>query len=803
MQSHASGTRRTERGYRNVKNGDVSLAGEPVIWDRAVFNGVGGRPQFFHNVFADVTEIIAPIIDATPASITEIPVVEIDTFSINGTVLIVIFDDPNQTTDNSIILLFGDQATGGENFVVNLANPIDQSVTKLDMGLGIGHSFQGLQGTPMVNHIDVNGVRLTSSAGGEDDGVGEDGGLITVGGVGDTNDNPDPQTRSLRFRTDDELYNLLPFVSPGDQQISVFSLNPTDDDNIFFAYFVTSVPSAILPVVTPPGPRKVVLPGVCDDEPVVINRDIPTIVLTHGLTPGTFYPNSCSDSLSLWTSYNFDTRGAAGLLRRFTGDSANIIQYVWEEAFQGIPIVPRAYIGARGNVYDAGIRLARELTGLLGSDYQQSIHFIGHSLGTAVNTYAARRFLNTATGVQKAQFTALDRPHHIERIPGLTNEEVGFYRFDQNFFANILPITRPNLTLKIDNYFAATRNVVSFAGVGDKANGPVYNHPALVNPNDLDDTIFADEGFSNDHSGVQQWYRWTIDPTIPFPSATFPNLEQPGADTVCDGASFTKNPGGFDSSLNPCQKGWHWALNGNNPSVFPANNGNIITPSAFSVLRLEGYISFGCTPILLDANTIGVNCTEASSPFGVADVNIPSTATFLSFDYQFLNTGDGDYAAVLIDNIPIWVLSGLSATEGELIDSGPIPINGLTGKRRITIALYGVGQPNAELQIQNFRTSSVIEGIPQCFGVHATIVGTDGRDRLTGTQGRDVIVGLGGNDIINGRGGNDLICGGKGRDKLNGGKGKDKLDGGTGRDICKGGPGRDIARRCERVSKIP
>ncbi|MGH2569207.1 MAG: hypothetical protein ACRDGA_12795, partial [Bacteroidota bacterium] len=75
-------------GDRVIADGDVSLTGEPVTWDRAVFNGVGGRPQFFHNVFADVTATVAAIIDAAPPGITEIPVTEVATFSINGTVLV-------------------------------------------------------------------------------------------------------------------------------------------------------------------------------------------------------------------------------------------------------------------------------------------------------------------------------------------------------------------------------------------------------------------------------------------------------------------------------------------------------------------------------------------------------------------------------------------------------------------------------------------------------------------------------------------------------------------------------------------
>lgn len=79
-----------------------------------------------------------------------------------------------------------------------------------------------------------------------------------------------------------------------------------------------------------------------------------------------------------------------------------------------------------------------------------------------------------------------------------------------------------------------------------------------------------------------------------------------------------------------------------------------------------------------------------------------------------------------------------------------------------------------------------------CFGVPATIVGTNGNNRLKGTSRDDVIVGLGGNDIINGKGGNDRICGGKGKDVIIGGRGNDFLDGGSGFDILSGGRGTDV-----------
>ena len=71
---------------------------------------------------------------------------------------------------------------------------------------------------------------------------------------------------------------------------------------------------------------------------------------------------------------------------------------------------------------------------------------------------------------------------------------------------------------------------------------------------------------------------------------------------------------------------------------------------------------------------------------------------------------------------------------------------------------------------------------PTCDGQPATIVGTEGADRLSGTASSDVIVGLAGNDSILGADGDDVICGGSGNDRLFGGSGRDLLRGQGGAD---------------------
>lgn len=237
-------------GYA-IKAGDIKLDGASITFTDSLANSISSL-----NYWTDVSLNVRPKLNTAPAGIVNFTVTELVsvTTNIDGEILAVIWDEPS-APPTTISLLFGAQSTTGDSFTVSLASPVDKTnpATVLDMSLGISYGFQPA-GQYSILSLGINGTRISSSAGGYDDGQPANGALITAGGIGDMNDNPpDPLATDLTCRSaaglpaprcDDELYNLLPFVSNGATSFTVSTLNPSNDDNIFFAAIVLGANTA-------------------------------------------------------------------------------------------------------------------------------------------------------------------------------------------------------------------------------------------------------------------------------------------------------------------------------------------------------------------------------------------------------------------------------------------------------------------------------------------------------------------------------------------------------------------------------
>jgi Ca2+-binding RTX toxin-like protein len=167
-------------------------------------------------------------------------VVNNDPSGLDGVALVVIYANA-ASPDGTIAVLDGGSKQLGDSTVFDLAAPLDTSVPNFQarMSLGSGFSFQGGQpghicGGGQFSTVSVNTQPLTNCAGNFDDGAAGNGALITVGGVGDSIDNPTPPPPATPAE-DDELYNLLPFLHAGDTKIVLDTANPSTDDNLFLA----------------------------------------------------------------------------------------------------------------------------------------------------------------------------------------------------------------------------------------------------------------------------------------------------------------------------------------------------------------------------------------------------------------------------------------------------------------------------------------------------------------------------------------------------------------------------------------
>ena len=179
----------------------------------------------------------------------------------DGEALTIVYSNPNEA-ERTIAFLDGFTTPSGDTTSINLANALtstqlaDPNFQAL-LSLGIGYSFQA-NGSQQYSTVNVNGTRLTTAAGGEDDGTSENGGLITIGGIGDSIANPlSPFATPLTARSDDELYSLKQFLVAGDTQIKIDTTNPSNNDNIFFAGINITASAG---VNAPPPPSTTAVP---------------------------------------------------------------------------------------------------------------------------------------------------------------------------------------------------------------------------------------------------------------------------------------------------------------------------------------------------------------------------------------------------------------------------------------------------------------------------------------------------------------------------------------------------------------
>lgn len=203
---------------------------------------------------ADVTSLVRPVIDGGLGGIYSFDIDEgAGGRNIDGHALVVVYSNPALPTA-SVGILDGFANVAGDTATINFAEPLNPANPDFfaEMVLGIGFSCCNQATT-----VDVNGIRITNNAGGNNDGnTAANGALITVGSF------DDPFSPLLpTYAQDTERYNLAPYITAGDTSITVRTSNASRDDIVFLATFHVSGRAGFDQPPPPDGPSPIPLPA--------------------------------------------------------------------------------------------------------------------------------------------------------------------------------------------------------------------------------------------------------------------------------------------------------------------------------------------------------------------------------------------------------------------------------------------------------------------------------------------------------------------------------------------------------------
>jgi VCBS repeat-containing protein len=275
------------------------------------FEGLGATSGFPLQAYrADVTSYISTTIGDGDDDTFNFVRSNINGSSVDGFALVIVYSNPDEST-RTISLLDGFSEFDGDEFELTFSEPVDTTQEGFEAQFSLGVGF-GFWPSDQFSRVTVDGRQLTQSAGAQDDGSTDfssisNGGLITIGGIGDSTANPDPDQPIDGVRTDDELYDLAqgnvdnpaPYLANGATGITVTTLNPSNDDNIFFAGLNVT---AVVSVDTDENDAPVAV-----GDAVSVGEDD---AVTFDVLGNDFDPDAADE----FTITSFDTTGLVGML---------------------------------------------------------------------------------------------------------------------------------------------------------------------------------------------------------------------------------------------------------------------------------------------------------------------------------------------------------------------------------------------------------------------------------------------------------------------------------------------------------
>ena len=425
----------------------------------------------------------------------------------------------------------------------------------------------------------------------------------------------------------------------------------------------------------PAGQLKLVDPAV-----TYIYPDKPTILLTHGWNPDYPFIRDEPGTTPKWVA-----QMGGHMLVKPWASNYNILWWDWISSATSLtPLGPSNKSQRQGNA------LADALVETFESNYNEPVHFIGHSLGTAVNRYAVDALdANGWDCDNRAHVTLLD----AAEIFGLAS-----------------PI--PSHTVWIDNYITA------FGDIHSEAANVILLQGTPLLPSFVDWAEF--------HSYSWQWYDLSVQT---------PDLSLMGNKWSFENGGLNGAPSRdmcYVQTSDPCQLDlanitWNEAttLMSARDTLLVGHGAYYTYEAVTNPIKLMGDVALDVTTHVVAAKLKevvqgGLTASQqsnilndasadsgASSSYMWIPIQVPQGKDLLSFEYKFSGTSGGDYMTASIGDKQIFAIEAKYVTDTNYVNTSYIDIAGYSGQSvELLIAFNCDDIPGGELDVNNFQFHS-------------------------------------------------------------------------------------------------
>ena len=428
--------------------------------------------------------------------------------------------------------------------------------------------------------------------------------------------------------------------------------------------------TSIQVVREPPPPPSTIVPSSSDQLKVLGDGNFdttrPTVVLSHGW-------NSDVDDVDNDKRWPSDMARWIGMERL----GVNLVAWDWsEDADTG------AMFSAAGSATPKqGRRLGRNLIEMMGEDYDQAIHFIGHSFGSLVNRNAVDLIHRNGFNPEKTHVTILDSADYAI---------LGRYAWTN-------PI--PQEAGRIDNYISAfgeyhqgatnvflSQNLPAsvFAGVSDMEKYHSY-------PIDWYTKTISDAQ-SLENLSANLGHAWSIhrDPLKPFPVTDFIQTRDEDDDEYAlDAASKSQ----VESEITRRNR------------IYILESVPLTTSLVFNAVQVVGGVAIegvgDAWRFVFDEN---------SPAYAWIPIDLPAAANHLSVDFSFHNLSDGDSFMLAADGHVLFYMDSLSVLDNTMVSTGLLDISAWQyGSMELFIGLMSDDLTGGRIVVENiqFHTLSI------------------------------------------------------------------------------------------------